>query len=109
MNTNPSSIEKNVMRRVHIIRALRLLSSGTVVATLVLLLTLWGIGREVWVAHVFANGPQGPLGHLQYLSYAFFHTRLLVQTLVVVSGMSLVYLARETAIRVTRIAVPLFA
>lgn len=109
MNTNPSPIETIVMRRVRIIRVLRLITSSTVVASLVFLLALWGIGREVWVARVLANGPQGLLGHLEYLTYAFFHTRLLVQTLVVVSGLSLVYLARETATRVTRIAVPLFA
>jgi hypothetical protein len=94
---NQTSIEKNVMRRVRLIRALRPVTSYAALSALVLLLALWGIGREVWVARVFANGPQDLIGHSLYLFYAFEHTRLLVQALSVLTLGSLIYLARETA------------
>jgi hypothetical protein len=69
-------------------------------------LALWGIGREVWVAKVFTNGPQDFFGHLSYLTYAFVHTRLVVQGLVLLTIVSLVYLARETAHSLTRLVAP---
>lgn len=94
MQTN---IEKKVMRRVFLIRILRPIISGGTLSALVLTLALWDIGREVWVAKVFANGPQDFFGHLTYLGYAFNHTRLIVQALVLVSFAALIYSARETA------------
>ncbi len=93
----PSTIERVVLRRVRIIRALRPLVSGGALAAFVGVLALWGIGREVWVAKVFANGPRDFLGHAEYLAYAFGHTRLLVQALVLLALASAVYLAREVA------------
>lgn len=92
-----SSVERAVMRRIYTIRILRpLISSGTL-AALVLVLALWGIGREVWVAKVFANGPQDFFGHLAYLGYAFGHTRLVVQALSLLTLAALIYTAREVA------------
>lgn len=91
----PSPIERAVMRRVRRISWLRLLVSGGVFALCVALLALWGIGREVWVAKVFENGPQGFAGHALYLLYAFEHTRFVVQGLVVAAFGSFVFLARE--------------
>jgi hypothetical protein len=96
-NFEQTDIEKIVMRRVYRIRMLRAILSSTVLAGLVLVAALWGIGREVWVAMVFQNGPQGFLAHALYLVYAFEHTRIIVQTLVLVCLASIVYLARETA------------
>lgn len=95
--TNPSSIEQVVMRRVRIIRVLRVALSNGVIALAVSLLALWGIGREVWVAKVLANGPQGLAGRLSYLLYAFDHTRLIVQVLALVTIAGVLTLARETA------------
>jgi hypothetical protein len=92
---NESTIEKNVMRRVHRISILRLIISGTVFAVTLALLALYGIGREVWVAQVFENGPQSFLGHTLYLLYAFEHTRFVVQALALLCIGSLVYLVRE--------------
>ena len=94
MQTN---IEKNVMRRIYIIRVLKPIISSAALAAVICILALWGIGREVWVARVFSNGPQDFTGHASYLLYAFDHTRLVVQSLVLLTFASLLYLARETA------------
>jgi len=95
--TMSTDIEKNVMRRVRRISILRIVISGAVFAVTLALLALYGIGREVWVARVFANGPQGFLGHSLYLVYAFEHTRFVVQVLALVCIGSVIYLAREVA------------
>lgn len=94
MQTN---IEKNVMRRVHTIHVFRPIVSMGVLSVVVLALALWGIGREVWVAKVFTNGPQDMLGHAFYLTYAFEHTRFVVQALALLTGMCVVYLTRAIA------------
>ncbi len=90
-----SQIEKNVMQRVHRINTLRVVISGGVFALTLALLVLYAIGREVWVARVFENGPQSFTGHTLYLLYAFEHTRFVVQALVVICLGSFLYLARE--------------
>jgi len=92
-----TNIEKNVMRRVHTVRVLRVVFSGVTASFLLLLLALYGIGREVWVARVFTNGPQDFFGHFTYLSYAFTHTRLIVQVLTLLTLASIIYLARSFA------------
>ena len=94
---NPSSIEQHVMRRVHRIAILRIVISGSIFALTLALLALYALGREVWVAKVFENGPQSPLGHALYLVYALEHTRFVVQALALVCLGSVLYLARETA------------
>lgn len=83
------------MRRIYIVRALQPLVSRGALAAFVFIVALWGIGREVWVAQVLANGPQDPFGHTQYLFYAFNHTRLIVQGLVLLTLAAFIYLARE--------------
>ena len=99
MNNNfqQSSIEKNVMRRVHLAYILKSILSSAALAAGICILSLWGIGREVWVARVFTNGPQSFIGHAFYLVYAFEHTRLVVQSLCLLTLASLLYLAREVA------------
>lgn len=104
-----TDIEKNVMRRVHTIRVLRAFISLDTLVALVFAAALYGIGREVFVAKVFANGPQDLAGHLQYLSYAFVHTRVIVQALTLTALVSVVYLARETARLLTSVLVPRYA
>jgi hypothetical protein len=108
MNNNfeQSIIEKNVMRRVHIIRIVKPIISSAALAAVVCILALWGIGREVWVARVFSNGPQNFVGHTLYLVYAFEHTRLVVQSLVLLTFASVIYLAREVARAVSTIFIP---
>ena len=95
MTNEPSNIERIVMQRVHLIRALRFAISGGVFSTLVSLLALWGLGREVWVAHVLQNTPADLLDIPRFYFAAFIHTRLIVQALVVLIAASFVFLARE--------------
>ncbi len=102
-------IKKNVMRRVRIIRVLRLIFSGATAAGLAIVGALWLIGREVWVAKVFSNGPQDLLGHTEYLGYAFMHTHLLVQALVLTVLAATLYLARATARALSAFFVPFSA
>lgn len=92
-----SHIEQVVMRRVRLIRILVLVLSTTAFALLAGVAALWGIGKEVWVARVFENGPQDFFGRLSYWGYAFMHTRLIVQTLLVLTFTSLFFLVREIA------------
>ena len=93
----PTNIERVVMRRVRTISVLRPLFSGGALAALILLLALWGIGREVWVAKVFANGPQDFFGQARYFGYAFEHTRLVVQALSLAVLAAGLYRARSAA------------
>ena len=92
---NESSIERIVMHRVRRISVLRILISGSVFAVTLVLLALYGIGREVWVARVFENGPEGFFGQVLYLAYAFVHTRFVVQVLSLICFGSFLYLVRE--------------
>jgi len=94
---NESPIEQIVMGRVRRIAVLRMIISGAVFAITLVLLALYGLGREVWVARIFENGPQDFLGHALYLLYAFEHTRFVVQALALVCIASFLYLAREVA------------
>jgi hypothetical protein len=98
MEPMQTDIEKNVMRRVHLMRLLGLVISTAVLAFLTFVLALWGIGREVWVARVFENMPES--GDFREISRFYFnafgHTRLIVQALTIVSLAALIYLIRET-------------
>lgn len=95
--TNPSDIERIVMRRVYIIRVLRPLVSTGAFAAVIVFLALWGIGREVWVAQVVRNAPSDPLALSKFSLSAFAHTTLIVQALSILVIASFVYLARELA------------
>ena len=92
-----TNIERVVMRRVYRISWLRIVISGSVFSLALALLTLYGLGREVWVARVFDNGPDDLIGQAFYLIYAFEHTRFVVQGLVVICIASFLFLARELA------------
>lgn len=92
-----STIERAVMRRVHRIRILRPLFSGFTASCVLLAGALFGIGREVWVAHVFQNAPSDFIHLPNFYFAAFNHTRLVVQALTLVTLASLAYLAREIA------------
>ena len=92
-----SNIESIVMRRVRLIRLLGLIISTGTLAFLTLILALWGIGKEVWVARIFQNTPTDFTYMPDFFISAFGHTRLVVQALALVSLVSFVYLARKTA------------
>jgi hypothetical protein len=95
--TDPTDIERIVMRRVRRMRLLLLILSTIALAAVTAVAALWGIGREVWVARVFENGPHDLLGRVAYLGYAFAHTRLIVQALSLLTLGSFILLARELA------------
>ena len=92
-----SPIERVVMRRVRRIRALRPIVSSGALAALVFTGALWGIGREVWVARVLENAPRDAAALPKFYLDAFEHTRPVVQALALLTLVSLIYLARETA------------
>lgn len=93
--TEQSNIERIVMQRVHLIHALRFAVSSSVLSTIISALALWGIGTQVWVAHVLQNAPANPLNLLFFYFTAFMHTRLIVQALVLLMIVSFIYLVRE--------------
>ena len=93
---NQSPIERAVMRRIHIIRILWLVISTGTLAVLTLILALWGIGREVWVARVFQNAPTDFIHIPNFFIAAFGHTRLVVQVLALLTFASFIYLAQKT-------------
>lgn len=95
--TDISHTERIVMRRVRLMRLLLLVLSTVTLALLTGVAALWGIGKEVWVAKVFENGPGGFFDHIQYFRYAFLHTRGIVQALVVLTLVSSGFLVREAA------------
>lgn len=101
----PSSIERVVMRRVRLIRMLYLVISTGVLAALTLVLALWGVGKEVWVARVFENAPPDITDLPNFYIAAFTHTRLIVQVLTLLTLASLFFLTRE----VTRFFIDLFS
>jgi hypothetical protein len=106
MNNNRSEIERIVMQRVHLIRALRFAISSGALSMLVFALALWGIGREVWVSHVLQNAPANPFDFLRFYLAAFEHTRLIVQVLTLLALAALLYVAREIVRALTVISTP---
>src|SRR6185436_11547902 len=95
MNETQSIIERTVMQRVHLIRALRLAVSSGTLSVLVSILALWGIGREVWVAHVLQNAPSNFFTLPSFYLAAFLHTRLVVQALILIVFIALYFVGRE--------------
>lgn len=93
--TSQSDIERIVMRRVHLIRILQLVISTVVLVVLTLVVALWGIGKEVWVARVFENAPSNAGDLPNFYIAAFSHARFIVQVLTILTLASFVFLARE--------------
>lgn len=102
--TKQSDIERIVMQRVHLIRALKFAISGGVFSTIVSFLGLWGIGREVWVAHVLQNAPTSISNLPAFYLAAFEHTRLPVQLLIVLTLIALFFVAREVSRAISFVA-----
>ncbi len=92
-----STISRTVMRRVHTIHAIQPLFSGTAFASLLLLVALWGIGREVWVAHVIQNMSSltDVIALERFIVAAFLNTGLLVQALSILTLAAAVWLVRD--------------
>lgn len=100
-------IQQNVMRRVRTIHALRTAASGVSASILLLLLALYLIGREVFVARVLQNMPS--FSHVSafahFFTYAFVHTGALVQALILITIFSGLWFLRELG-RVVLIGTP---
>lgn len=93
---NETNIEKIVMRRIRVIRILALVISTATLAVLAFSASLWGIGREVWVARVFENAPADLASAPRFFIDAFVHTSFIVKTLIVLAIISFAFLVRET-------------
>ena len=93
---NVSHTEQIVMRRVRAAHALRPLLSNAALALALFTLALYGVGREVWVAHVFQNAPhQDVLALARFFLAAFLDTRLIVQALCLTAIAALVWFMRD--------------
>ena len=88
-----SKIEQQVMAGVGVIYAARQLLSATALKLYICVLSLYGIGRLVWVSNVFENWAHvGLSGTAQFMTSAVLNTHLPVQmTLLVLmfAGVSL--------------------
>ncbi|MDB5224718.1 MAG: hypothetical protein JWO43_340 [Candidatus Adlerbacteria bacterium] len=92
-----SIIEKNVMAGVRMVYLGRTLVSRTALEAYVAVLSLWGIGRLVWVSEVFHNfvtvEKLGLAATGKYVLYALGHTQIGVQLTLLVLGAALLGLA----------------
>jgi hypothetical protein len=95
---NRSAISRVVMNRVHTIHAIRTFLTGNILACVVFAASLWGIGREVWVSHVFQNMPsiQNVPAVMQFYAYAFLDTRTIVQVLALLTAAAFIWLLYGT-------------
>lgn len=96
--TPDSTVSRVVMRRVRAIHATRLFAAPAASA-LALVIALWGIKREVWVAKVFENMPAltDVPAVLSFYASAFLGTGLSVQLLCILLAASALWLASEFA------------
>ena len=87
------------MRRVRIIRAVRPFVSNAAGAVALLVISLYFLGREVFVAQVFRNMPKAGdyAAVLRFFEAAFLNTSFVVQLLTVVAALGGLWLARECA------------
>jgi len=92
-----SRIKRNVMKRVHMIHAVRPLTSVTALSVALLGVSLYAIGRTVFVAQIFRNMPavQDVPAVLRFFFSAFLHTEFLVQALTLVVLASALWMVRD--------------
>lgn len=91
-----TDIQRNVMRRVRIIHTLRPFTERLAGAFVLLGISLYLIGREVFVTQVFRNMPTADAGAVfRFLEVAFLNTTFLVQALTVLAALGGLWLARE--------------
>ena len=84
------------MRRVYFVHAVRPFVSNTAGAFVLLSLSLYLLGREVFVAQVFRNMPAADSAAiLRFAEAAFLNTTFVVQVLTIVAAVAGLWLARE--------------
>jgi hypothetical protein len=91
-NPQTNSIHSIVMRRVHTVYLLKTYFTTSVLSVVAFIVALWGVGREVWVAHVFHNMPSvtNVSAVSSFYFSAFQDTRLVVQILVLLAFVAVV-------------------
>lgn len=97
------------MRRVRTIHALRSAASGVGASIILILVSLYFIGREVWVARVWENMPSiaNAQAFARFFTYAFTHTHFSVQLLVLTVIFATLWFLREIGRRL--LVTPRFA
>lgn len=91
-----TSLQKSIMRRVYIIWGVRQLARPSVIKFALLLALLWQVKEAVFVRQVFANmAMYEPAELFTFLSAAFLHTDLIVQTATLGIGVLAVLLFRD--------------
>ena len=92
-----SQIKQNVMRRVRTIHVVRPFTSGTAVAFALLGVSLYAIGRFVFVAQVFRNMPAiEDVGAVtRFLVDAFARTDFVVQLLTLLTVVATLWMLRD--------------
>lgn len=92
-----SFVHQTVMRRVRTIHMLKSAASGIGASALLLVASLYLIGREVWVARVWENMPNiaDLAAFSRFFTYAFTHTHFSVQILILFVIFAALWLLRE--------------
>lgn len=93
MSNQQSNTHAVVMRRVRTIHRLRPLFSSATVAGLLFVVSLYAVGREVWVARVFQNMPhiQDVAAVIQFFLSAFLSTSHVVQLTLLLTAFALAW------------------
>src|SRR6185312_5627687 len=90
-----------VMASVGVMYTARILTSMTALKIYALILSVWGLGRLVWVSKIFENfftvEKHGFGAILNYLFVAVEHTNVLVQIILVVAALAFVSLLVDIA------------
>ena len=94
-------LEQNIMAGVRVIYAVRMLISGIALKIYAFIASVAGTMALVSVPHVMANfmnvAQGGVSGIAMFIFFALVKTKILVQIAVVLGGVSLALLARDTA------------
>lgn len=85
------------MRRVRTIHAVRPFTGGTALAAVFLVLSLYAIGRAVFVAQVFRNMPavEDVFAVSRFFLSAFLNTDFVVQALTIFVAASALWMVRD--------------
>ena len=106
MSPNPASngmsvIEQNVVAVAYVIHAARVALSAVALKFYVFGVSLYALGRLVWVSHVVENFRQvGFQNDFHFMTYAVLHTHTLVQlALLVAIAAFILFLADSECLR----------
>lgn len=94
-----SQIKQNVMRRVRTVHTLRPFTSTTAIAGVAVLVSVYELGRLVFVAQVFRNMPaiQDVFALLQFFVSAYLNTDFAVQLFTLLTILGVAWMARDIA------------